>query len=191
MNPREVSAILLAGGYSSRMGREKAELLFHGKSFVQHQTDTLCTLGVGEILLSGYAAPVSGTRFVPDRYPHCGPLSGIHAGLLTAEHEAALVLAVDTPLVPSTLLEELLRVHREGITIVSCGGEWEPLIGVYDKALAPFCEELLRGENHSLRKLFGRAPFSVLEYGGDPLLLMNCNTSEDYERLCAYKATDR
>ncbi len=191
MNPRDVSAILLAGGRSSRMGREKAELLFHGERLVQHQADKLRSVGVSDLLLSGYAGPVDGTRFVPDRFPHCGPMSGIHAGLLAAEHDAALVLAVDTPLVPPALLEELLRVHREGITVVSCGGKWEPLIGVYDKAAAAACEELLQGEGYSLRRLFRMVPFSVLEYGGDPLLLMNCNTPEDYERLCAYKHTDR
>ena len=191
MNPQNVSAILLAGGHSSRMGREKAELLFHGKRLVQHQADMLRRLGVCEVLLSGYAEPVDGTRFVPDCYPHCGPLSGIHAGLLAAEHRAALVLAVDTPLVPPALLEELLRVHKKGITIVSCNGEWEPLIGVYDKTISSSCRELLQGEDYSLRSLFRKVPFSVLEYDGDPLLLMNCNTPEDYKQLCAYKHTDR
>ena len=50
---------------------------------------------------------------------------------------------------------------------------------------------LLAGGYSSLRALFRQAPFSVLDYAGDPTFLMNCNTPEDYERLCAYKATDR
>lgn len=187
MKPAAVSAIILAGGYSSRMGREKAELLFHGKSLVRRQAELLSSLGIEDILLSGYTGAVPGTRFVPDIIPHRGPLSGIHAGLAAAKHGAALVLAVDTPLVPPPLLEELIGAHRTGVTIVSHSGGWEPLIGVYDTALAPLCEKLLHGENSSIRQLLRQTELRLLEYGGDARLLMNCNTPEDYAALLSYE----
>ena len=62
-----------------------------------------------DILVAGRDASAEGIRSVPDVYPHRGPMSGIHAGLLAAREPRALVLAVDMPLVPGTLLAELLE----------------------------------------------------------------------------------
>ena len=180
---KRVSAIILAGGCSSRMGQNKAELPFHGMSFLQHQVNKVKSLGIGDILIAGYPDVPDGCRYVPDVYPHRGPLSGIHAGLLAAKEPVALVLAVDTPLVPESLLEELVLRHRRGITVVSCGGEVEPLIGVYDKELSRDCEELLLGTATSLRKLFQKVAVTPLEYHGDPAFLINCNIPEDYRKI--------
>ena len=191
------SAIVLAGGYSLRMGRNKAELDFHGKSFVQHQVDKIRRLGIEDIVLAGYSAPLEGARFAPDLYPHRGPLSGIHAGLLAIREPCALVLAVDTPLVPEALLLELLaahqggvtvaEAHRSGVTLTAFRGDVEPLIGVYDRALAQRCEDILQGSATSIRQLLHRVPLTALPYTGDPRLLANCNTPEEYERICAWK----
>lgn len=180
---RRLSAIILAGGYSSRMGQNKAELSFHGVSLLQYQVNKLRSLGIEDILIAGYPGGPDGCRYVPDVYPHRGPLSGIHAGLLAAKEPRALVLAVDTPLVPESLLKELIEAHKAGITIVSCGGELEPLLGVYDKALARDCEELLRSAATSLRKLFQKVWVTTVEYRGDPAFLINCNTPEDYRKI--------
>lgn len=180
---KRISAMILAGGYSSRMGQNKAELPFHGVSLLQHQVNKLRSLGIEDILIAGYPDGPDGCRYVPDVYPHRGPLGGIHAGLLAAKEAKALVLAVDTPLVPESLLEELIEAHRTGITIVSCGGELEPLIGVYDKELFRDCEEVLRGTDASLRMLFQKVGVTTVEYRGDPTLLINCNTPEDYRKI--------
>ena len=178
-----ISAVILAGGYSSRMGRSKAELLYRGKSFLQHQTDKLFSLGIRDIVVSGWPESPPGTRFVPDVYPHRGPLSGVHAGLLAVQNHAALILPVDTPLVPAAFLQELIAAHRGGITLAALQGEPEPLIGVYDSTLSRDCELLLRSSGSSMRRLFRRVPVRTLEFSGDPSLLLNCNTPEEYETI--------
>lgn len=182
---KRCSAILLSGGRSSRMGKNKAELDFHGVSFLQHQADKLRAAGIEDIVVAGSPNAPALCRCVPDVWAHRGPLGGIHAGLLAIREPRALVLAVDTPLVPVTLLKELMKRHKNGITVVSCRELIEPLIGVYDKALSGMCEEILRGEDTSLRKLFQTVGVSTLEYTGDASLLMNCNTPEEYDRLIA------
>ena len=95
------------------------------------------------------------------------------------------MIAVDTPLVPEAFLAELIDAHKEGITIASCRGKFEPLIGVYDRVLIGECEEILRGSKCYVRELFGRTEFSMLAFGGDPVLLMNANTPEEYKELIA------
>ena len=182
---RETSAVVLAGGQATRMGRDKAALELCGVSFAQHQVNKLRALGIDDVLLSGCAFSVTPARPVPDIYPHRGPLSGIHACLLEAGNPSALVLAVDSPLVPAEFLMELIAAHRGGITLASFRGEVEPLIGVYDRALARACEALLRGDNYSLRALFQNTGVNTVEYRGSPELLLNCNTPEDYRRICA------
>lgn len=188
---KTVSAILLAGGFSSRMGRDKAELDFCGKPLIRYQAERLRALGIRDLVIAGYPKPVAGARFAPDIYPHRGPLSGLHAGLLAVENPRALLLAVDTPLVPEDLLRALIEAHRGGITLAAIREEPEPLIGVYDRSLARECEAVLQGERTSMRRLFDRVKPALVPYRGDPLLLLNCNTPEEYRRLCEYKAGRR
>ena len=76
-----------------------------------------------------------------------------------------------------------MRHHRGGITVVEHGGQTEPLIGVYDRALSSACEELLAGGQGSVKCLFRAASFSTLSCEVDALLLSNCNTNEEYRRM--------
>ena len=186
--PEMVSAIVLAGGLSSRMGSCKAELLWHGIPLIEHQVNKLRSLGIDDIIISGYPKPVEGTRFVADKYLLKGPLGGIHAGLTAAENSHCLVISVDTPLVPAQTLSELIEAHLNGssnITILSHGNEIEPLMGVYERWLGGIAEQILQGENTSVRVLFKRAGITKFEYGGDIRLLCDCNTPEEYSAACA------
>ena len=106
------SAILLAGGQSTRMGRDKAALDFHGESLLRHQAEKLRRLGIEDLVIAGGKASLPGVRTVQDRFPGHGPLGGLHAGLEQIENPSALVLPVDTPLVPEVLLLELLESGR-------------------------------------------------------------------------------
>jgi len=180
------SGVVLAGGYSARMGREKAELNFHGLSFLACQVEKLRELGIADILISGYEKAIPGTRFVPDVYPHRGPLSGVHAGLEAARNSRVLVLAVDTPLLPSRALWDLLRLPAASSVIWRCGGRLQPLPGVYDAALLPLCRELLQGGGASLRALLEKTRPVEVEYRWDPVWLTNCNTPEDYRFICGF-----
>lgn len=180
------TGILLAGGYSSRMGRSKAELPFGGVTMIEHQVRKLRMLGIGDIVIAGYETPIPGTRYVPDVYPHRGPLSGIHAGLCAAQNERCLVLSVDAPLLPFEALSALLETHTEGITALEHGGQLEPLLAVYDRSLAGLCEEILRGERSSVRGLFDRVGLHTLPSPLPYVFFSNCNTPEEYAALRAF-----
>ena len=178
-----VSAAILAGGFSVRMGRDKANLPFGSVTMLEHQAQKLRMLGIGEIMISGSGIKLAGTRSVPDIYPHRGPLSGIHACLEAASHDSVLFISVDTPLLPVETLQRLLDAHRGGVTLLRHGEETEPLIGVYDKSLAALCAGLLQTEKTSVRQLIRQAPLTTLAFTGDPMLLINCNTPAEYEAV--------
>ena len=180
---RRFSAVLLASGQSTRMGRDKAALDFHGESLLRHQAEKLRRLGIEDLVIAGGKASLPGVRTVQDRFPGHGPLGGLHAGLEQIENPSALVLPVDTPLVPDSLLLELLTAHRGGATVTAAFGNIEPLIGVYDKALAPLCRELLESGRCSVRRLLDATGCTAVEYRGSPEGLANCNTPEEYARV--------
>ena len=184
--PEKVSAIILAGGISSRMGMNKAELIWNGQTLIEHQVNKLRSMGIDDIIISGYPKPIEGTRFVADKYPLKGPLGGIHAGLLAAENAHCLVLSVDAPLVPAETLTELIENHirySSNITILSHGDKTEPLMGVYERWLGSIAETILQSDNTSVRVLFKKAGLSTFEYSGDEKLLFNCNTPSEYTEL--------
>ena len=178
-----LSAAVLAGGFSTRMGLDKAALPVAGMTMLVQQVWKLRALGIEDIMISGAEQEIAGVRFVSDVYPHRGPLSGIHACLAAARREAVLFLGVDTPLVPAEALQKLISAHEGNVTLLRCGEQAEPLIGIYDRALSPLCEAILQSERTGVWQLLNRTTVKTVSFDGDPLLLLNVNTPEDYARL--------
>ena len=140
MRKKEISMIILAGGASSRMGRDKSDLTIEGKTFLEMQIEKGEQLEISDILLSGYHG---GKKYkypiIPDRFPGKGPLGGLEACLRKAKNPYCLVLGVDVPLVPAEELAALIRqsLHSDAkAVILSHGGHEEPLMGVYRTDLA-------------------------------------------------------
>lgn len=179
------SAVILAGGKSSRMGSCKAELPWGGKTLVEHQVNKISALGISDIMVSGYSRPVTGTRFVPDIYPEKGPLGGIHACLCAANKAACFVISVDAPLFSPDEMKLLIKAHLAGdspITVAKHLGTLEPLIGVYDSSLSDAAEEILQGANTSVKHLLDQIGFAVCEFS-DENSVRNCNTPDEYNEL--------
>ena len=105
----QYSLLLLAGGKSARMGTSKAELLYEGKTFLQHMLDKAHALGIEKCYISGYTSQQENVQTVWDIYPDRGPLSGIHATMRTMTTPYCLVLPVDAPKLPVEILENLLQ----------------------------------------------------------------------------------
>ncbi len=182
----DYSAIILAGGKSSRMGRKKAELSFSGKTFLEILTDKLEALEISDILLSGYECNDKRLRSVNDIYKNKGPLGGVHACLGEVKYPHALVLAEDAPFIPDEFLKELIKCHSEGqqqITVTVCNGNQQPLVGIYDKSLYEDCEKLLSEERANLMKLIKSTCHEEVSFIGDELLIRGCNTPEEFERM--------
>ncbi len=181
------SAVILAGGKSSRMGSCKAELPWDGRTLVEHQVNKISALGISDIMVSGYSRPVTGTRYVPDIYSEKGPLGGIHACLCAAKAAACFVISVDAPLFSPNEMKLLTEMHLAGdspITVAEHCGMTEPLIGVYDCSLSGAAEKILQGTNTSAKRLLDRIGFAVCEFSNENSV-RNCNTPDEYNELYA------
>lgn len=188
MKYEDVSAIILAGGKSSRMGRSKASLMWGGVTLIEHQVCKMRALGIEDIIVCGCTKPVEGTRYVADKYMHKGPLGGIHAGLLAADNAHCLVTGVDTPLVPVSALKMLIDKHIPSgsrVTVLAHGDSIEPLMGVYERDLSALAEDILQTEHTSVRVLLRRAGVKTVPFDGNESLLCDCNTPEEFRKACS------
>jgi molybdopterin-guanine dinucleotide biosynthesis protein A len=153
------SAVLLAGGQSSRMGTDKAGLVIDGEPLWQRQLAKLRATGAAEVFISGrldgpYAD--SGVEIIQDTVPLTGPLAGIAAAFRRARHDWLLVLAVDLPDVDAELLAQLVaEAMADGAGRVPARGEWlQPLAAVFPRGCAPIVEECVASEHRSMRRFF-------------------------------------
>lgn len=132
-----VSAIILAGGQSRRMGHDKALIDFRGRPIIAHVIDTLHELSNDVIVVSNRSGVYDsfGARVVPDYEPPAGPLGGIAAGLSAARHDLAIVVACDMPFLNSRLLCYLIEQAVDADAVVmQIEDKFEPLHAVYRRA---------------------------------------------------------
>ena len=140
-----LSGLILAGGRSSRMGRDKATLtLPDGRTLLQRQADILRATGVTNLLVSvrpDSETSLPGATLVPDAMPDAGPLAGIAAGLRAAPPGLVLVLAVDMAEMQSGHLRQLVeRATPERGVVPMLAGQCEPLAAIYPSGLAGSAE---------------------------------------------------
>jgi len=158
--PTEISGFVLAGGRSSRLGRDKALLPWPPNAFAEGNSQTLlqhsivrlqCVCSTVSICANRDDFPFAGT-VIPDALPGSGPLGGIVAALERSTTDWNLMLAVDLPFLPVEILQALAgyasprqqtQVAAEVSSLsLACvlpmlDGLSQPLCGVYHRALAP------------------------------------------------------
>jgi molybdopterin-guanine dinucleotide biosynthesis protein A len=148
----KISAVILAGGKSSRMGRDKAFLEFEGQTLLARQIALARAAGAGEIFIAG-RSDVEYAEFdcpiLNDKFQNAGPLAGIERALDSASTPHLLVLAVDLPGMHIKFLRRLLALCRANLgAIPRIGSQTEPLAAVYPKVARPLAEGLLRDGNN-------------------------------------------
>ena len=183
----QYSLLLLAGGKSARMGTSKAELLYEGKTFLEHMLDKAHALGIERCYISGYASQREDVQTVWDIYPERGPLSGLHASLKAMDTPYCLVLPVDAPKLPLEILENLLQQHekRSGrrVLIWEHGVRQEPLIAVYPTAMADAIEAMIRDHAAPVFRAIDSWGFDSFRMEMQSEQIININTPELYKKL--------
>lgn len=187
------TAIILAGGFSSRMNKNnKALLKMGGKSLIEI---ILNQVGVFEEILivsntpEDYAA--LGVRTVTDIIPQMGPLSGIHSGLTHANNEYSVVVPCDMPFISSQLLLYLAG-QAEGYDAVvpKFEDKYQPLCSVYSKTCIDPIRFCLENDLRKITRFYSmirikEIPESELRDLGDPhTFFRNINDPLEYETFC-------
>jgi molybdopterin-guanine dinucleotide biosynthesis protein A len=155
-----LSAVLLAGGKSRRMGQDKATLLFRERPLWQTQIDLLRKLQPEQILVSAQTNPgwrPSNVGFAADARPSRGPLSGIAAALSQITSDHLLALAIDMPFISNDYLRRLREQCRPGCGVVPMiDNRAEPLAAIYPLEAQADFHAALSGDDFSLQSLVAR-----------------------------------
>jgi molybdopterin-guanine dinucleotide biosynthesis protein A len=148
MHHPDATGFVLAGGKSTRMGRDKAALLLDGRTLLEHALRTVReACGSAVILGSRELYGNYGAEVVEDIFPGCGPLSGIHAALTHTRTEFNLIIAVDTPFLSADFLRFMVeRAVESGATVTTpeIAGYRQPLCSVYGREFLAIAEAALQ-----------------------------------------------
>ncbi|MDR7542969.1 MAG: molybdenum cofactor guanylyltransferase [Armatimonadota bacterium] len=192
-----VTGVVLAGGDSHRMGRDKAFLEFAGLPLVRHVIEALRPACVDLMVVTKtplrYAS--LGVRVVTDADPRRAALVGLCTGLRAVATPLAFVAACDLPHLSAGVVTWMTSLARGYDAVVPwAGGRWHPLHAVYATSALAALERRLAAGGLRMSEVLGElrvrrieeAELAVLSPGLETL--RNINTPEDYSSLKAHGA---
>ena len=186
-----ITGVILAGGKSSRMGKDKALLDFNGKPFIQHIAEALQQVFSKIIIISDHGEDYRflGLPIYEDIFKDCGPLGGIHAAFTRTWAKRIFIISCDLPLLSAETVRWIIETSCRGDVIVVQSGQYiQPLCGMYSRRCHTLLEKHLKLGQHSvLRFLEDVQMVAILpdlsSAPNVPRVLTNVNTPDDYSRL--------
>ena len=200
-NDSNATAVILAGGMSRRLGRNKALEPFDGEPLIRRVISRMRQVGESLIVVvndleraAELDLPEDVTAAV-DRYPGMGSLGGILTGLLTAETEWSTFCACDMPFANSQLYHYLLSL-RDGYDAVVpiVDGRPEPTHAVYSRACIGPIRQRIIAQDLKISSFFGEVRVCLVPEEqirrSDPELLsfFNVNTQQDLDTAVSIAA---
>jgi molybdopterin-guanine dinucleotide biosynthesis protein A len=194
----DVTAFILTGGKSERMGNDKAFLRLPSGSTLLENALAVASAVAGEVGIVGpkqrYGIYAWAGEIVEDVFPGRGPLGGIHAALSVTQTEWNIFLAIDLPKVNADLLRWMLQKAREGgkqVTVASVSGGLHPLCGIYRRSFKDRAEQALQQDHNKVDASFDPNSLRILTEdevraaGFSPELFLNVNTPEEFQKFTA------
>lgn len=195
-----VTGLVLAGGASRRMGRNKAFLELGGRALIEIVVERLAAVCAEVLIVAGDVGPYLGLGVpaVKDRFQGAGVLGGLHAGLEAASCELAIAVGCDMPFLNVALLEAFVG-WSEGFDVVLLrrGEEVEPLHATYRRTCLLPIEEAIRAGQRRIVSFFDKVrvryltPEEIIPFDPELQSFFNVNTPEEWQiAQHRYRATD-
>jgi molybdopterin-guanine dinucleotide biosynthesis protein A len=191
-----VSAIILAGGKSMRMGQDKASLPWENQDILHSIIECMEKVSQDILVISNQPRTLpSSVRVMTDIIPQCGPLSGIHSGLYHAAYPTALVISCDMPFIVPEAARTIIKYANDkqwDAVIPVYQGKFQPLFACYRKSSLAVIEQSLCAGNYKVSSLCNILnSFYVSEEMWPPtvnleLLFKNLNCFADYQQAYIY-----
>jgi len=177
---------VLAGGGSTRMGRDKALLPYRGITLLEYIASIVRqAAGTATIIGDPDRYRDFGYPVCPDQVPQCGPIGGIYTALSVTATDWNLVVACDMPLLSAPVLRSLIdrcfQFPGNCIVGVEPGGEPQPLCAVYHRRCLPLLEQAIRDKRFRMRGLLSELNAEPVALG--PSVLANVNTPGEWVRF--------
>ena len=182
------AAIILCGGNSVRMGRDKATLPFGPETLLRRVVRLAQTVVNDVVVVGATSQPMpTGVRVVQDPVPGLGPLAALAVGLRSVSAGRALLLACDLPLLEPALLQRLQDLAGAADACVPLlDGMPMPTCAVYATRVLPRAEAQLAAGARSLRALLAAVsvrwvnPDDLRDVDPELLSFLDCDTPGHY-----------
>ena len=202
--PKQVSGIVLAGGMSRRLGRNKAVEPLGGVPLIERVISRLSQIASEIVVVVADDRRASElslpdlARVAIDIYPDCGSLGGVFTGLSTVEAEWGIVVACDMPFLNVRLLRQMLSDSDsfDAVVPVLCGRP-EPTHAAYSKECLSFIERQLRDGDLKIAQFFDKVRVNyylqedVQKYDPELRSFFNVNTQEDLDLALEIEAQEQ
>ena len=184
-----ISGFILAGGKSSRMGTDKALLMFQDKPLLLHMINRIEPF-CDKVAISGQNSQYANfeVEMIPDLYPDCGPIAGVFSALKYTSSDWNLMVSVDVPFVNNELFNVLIsNIGESDCVIPKHISGVEPLIALYNRRTLPVIEKMITSGDYRLTNLLSKLSTSYVDCNElikkHPRLFMNINRMEDYQSI--------
>lgn len=182
---RTISIFILAGGKSSRMGRDKGLIPLKGRPMISYLIETIEGLDLPIFIISNEPGYKSfGYPVFPDLVKDKGPLGGILSALSHTEVDHCLVLSCDSPFTSQDVIKELIsEAVLDQITLGQLGGKLLPFPGVYPGSLKEKVRQNLEANHLKLQSFVLENPHHLIAWEercqNPEKQFANLNTPED------------
>lgn len=184
----KLGCVILAGGRSSRMGKDKAFLTWKGETFLERLTKEMDFLKE-KMIAHGNRREIAGFTWmmIEDIYPDRGPIGGLHAALTMCKSDALFCVTCDVPLVQRSLvsfLYEHLDENSDAVIPIAEDGKVHPLCAIYrKKTSSAFLKQMEAGNNRimsAFEHMNVKYVYLDAQYSRQ---LYNINTKQEYLHL--------
>jgi molybdopterin-guanine dinucleotide biosynthesis protein A len=188
----KISGIVLGGGQSQRMGRDKRRLHWEGEPFLDRICRLMSTLFDDVLVVTAqedYDCSHLPVRLVTDKIPQKGSLGGLYTGLMEAKNTLTFVVACDMPFLLKESISRLCLLPHNDVLVVKLSNGLQPLHARYSKRCAPIIEQMIQEGDLKIQNLVAQPGLKVeiiqetLFDDIDPhrQSFMNINTPADLE----------
>ena len=197
-----LSAVILSGGKSSRMGRPKALLPFDDKPLIAHLVERLSQRFSDIVVVAApdQTLPSLPVTLVHDAVAYQGPVGGIYYGLRAIRGPAAFVTSCDAPFLQLPLIDYLVSQlthngHGYDVVVPVWQDRLQPLHAVYRRRVIPHLQEQLATQRLRPVYLYDTVPTrtvpaaEIKRFDPEGLSFLNMNTQEDYQAALAHWRT--
>lgn len=183
----DLTAIILAGGKSSRMGEDKGLLDIDGTPMITHVIEAVRPLVLELFIVSNQEDYEQfGYTVFEDEFKDKGPMAGIYTGLKNSSTQLNIILSCDIPKIDTQFLIWLIRQHENNmITIPRIEGREHHLIGIYNRQVMGRYKQSLNQNELKLKTINDEIDCNYVDVPSEfsSSIFQNINSREDYLAL--------
>lgn len=184
----EFDAIILAGGKSRRMGRDKADLELAGETLLARSMDNARSWGARRIFVAGPARGWQKAEYVSDPQGYePSSLLGFYAGMLASDSAWKVVVGCDMPFVGKEMIHALWEAKNQGGAVATWHNRLQPLPGLFPREASEVIARLLEQNRFHLAAVLDYlnpgvvARETIISFDPRGLSFFNINSPDEYE----------